>query len=76
MTGVEAECLLMYLMSSDIVEPDQSAGLFAEAIACTERSADVFSASALQLAARLHGAADMFIGLAGSRGSGRKPATV
>jgi hypothetical protein len=34
-------------MSSDVVEPDRSAGLFAEAIACTERSGDVFIASAL-----------------------------
>jgi hypothetical protein len=46
---VLAESLLMYLMSSDIVEPDQSAGLFAEAIACTERSGDVFIASALHI---------------------------
>ncbi len=44
---VLAGSLLMYLMCSDIVEPDRSAGLFAEAIACTERSGDAFIAAAL-----------------------------
>jgi predicted ATPase/class 3 adenylate cyclase len=39
--------LMMCLMSSSVVEPDGSASLFAEAIACTERSGDVFIASAL-----------------------------
>jgi hypothetical protein len=34
-------------MCSDAIEPDLSAGLFAEAIACTERSGDVFIAAAL-----------------------------
>jgi predicted ATPase/class 3 adenylate cyclase len=46
---VLAESLLKYLMSSDLVQPDMSAGLFAEAIACTERSGDVFIASALHI---------------------------
>jgi predicted ATPase/class 3 adenylate cyclase len=39
--------LMMYLMPSDVVEPDASAGLFAEAIACTERSGDVLIAASL-----------------------------
>jgi predicted ATPase/class 3 adenylate cyclase len=45
---VLAGSLLMYLMCSDIVEPDKYAGLFAEAIACTERSGDVFIAALLR----------------------------
>jgi predicted ATPase/class 3 adenylate cyclase len=46
---VLAESLLKYLMSSDLVQPEMSAGLFAEAIACTERSGDVFTAAALHI---------------------------
>ena len=45
---VLAASLLKYLMCSDMVEPDRSAGLFAEAIACTERSGDAFIAAALR----------------------------
>jgi predicted ATPase/class 3 adenylate cyclase len=45
---VLAGSLLKYLMCSDMVEPDMSAGLFAEAIACTERSGDAFIAAALR----------------------------
>jgi predicted ATPase/class 3 adenylate cyclase len=46
---VLAGSLLKYLMSSDLVQPDMSAALFAEAIACTDRSGDVFIASALHI---------------------------
>jgi hypothetical protein len=45
---VLAGSLLKYLMCSDLVEPDMSAGLFAEAIACTERSGDALIAAALR----------------------------
>ncbi len=41
------EILATYLMCTDLVEPDVSAGLFAEAIACTERSGDALIASGL-----------------------------
>jgi predicted ATPase/class 3 adenylate cyclase len=62
---VLAGSLLKYLMASDLVEPDKSAGLFAEAIACTERSGDVFIASALHINAGVR--CLLFADIAGAR---------
>ncbi|MGB6582555.1 MAG: adenylate/guanylate cyclase domain-containing protein [Streptosporangiaceae bacterium] len=52
--GLLAGSLLGYLLCSDLVEPARSERLFAEAIACTERSGDVLIGSFLHNNAGVH----------------------
>ena len=48
------ESLLMYLLSADLIDPARAEQLFAEAIACTERSGDQLIAYLLHNNAGVH----------------------